>query len=151
MLLSFLIKYMEAYSKPWLTKQLWRQWKLCVLRLRMPSALPFVPPNNVIRYFELLIYEIRNNFNDECDDLIDYFEDTYIGICFIEFIKWYSVYNESQRIMPPPPSSCPPPPLIHPTLTQRYKAKIIFKKLLNFFYLCFSRASGMCFKGFRRS
>ena len=57
------------------------------LWLRMLSALAFVPPNDVIRYFELLIDEIRNNFNDECDDLIDYFEDTYIGICFIKFIK----------------------------------------------------------------
>ena len=46
------------------------------LWLRMLSALVFVPPNNVIRYFELLIDEIRNNFKDECDDLIDYFEDT---------------------------------------------------------------------------
>ena len=57
------------------------------LWLRMLSALAFVPPNDAIRYFELMIDEIRNNFNDECDDLIDYFEDTYIGICFIKFIK----------------------------------------------------------------
>ena len=55
--------------------------------LRMLSALAFVPPNNVIRYFELLIDEFRNNFNNESDDLIDYFENTYIGICFIKFIK----------------------------------------------------------------
>ena len=41
------------------------------LWLRMLSALAFVPPNNVIRYFELLIDEIRNNFYDECDVLID--------------------------------------------------------------------------------
>ena len=53
----------------------------------MLSALAFVPPNDVIRYFELLIDKIRNDFNDECDDLIYYFEDTYIGICFIKFIK----------------------------------------------------------------
>ena len=49
--------------------------------------LSFVLPNGVIRYFELLIDEIRNKFNDEYDDLIEYFEDTYIGICFIKFIK----------------------------------------------------------------
>ena len=53
-------------------------------------ALAFVTPNDVIRYFELLIDEICNNFNDECDNLIDYFEDTYIGICFIKCIKCYS-------------------------------------------------------------
>ena len=55
--------------------------------LRMLSALAFVPPNDVIRFFELLIDEFRNNFNNESDDLIDYFENTYIGICFIKFIK----------------------------------------------------------------
>ena len=48
------------------------------LWLRMLSAIAFVPPNDVIRYLELLTNEIRNNFNDECDDLMDYFEDTYI-------------------------------------------------------------------------
>ena len=53
----------------------------------MLSALAFVPPNDVIRYFELLIDEIRNNFNDECDDLIDYLGDTYIGNRFIKIIK----------------------------------------------------------------
>ena len=53
----------------------------------MLSALAFVPPNDVIRYFELLIDEIRNNFNDEGDDLIDYFEDTYIGNRVIKTIK----------------------------------------------------------------
>ena len=57
------------------------------LWLRMLSVLAFVQPNDVIRYFELLIDEIRNSFNNECDDLIDYFEDTYIGIYFIKFIK----------------------------------------------------------------
>ena len=53
------------------------------LWIRMLSALAFVPPNDVIRYFELLIDEIRNNLNDECSDLIDDFEDIYIGICFM--------------------------------------------------------------------
>ena len=53
----------------------------------MLSALAFVQPDDVIRYFELLIDEIRNNFNDECNDSIDYFEGTYVGICFIKFIK----------------------------------------------------------------
>ena len=57
------------------------------LWLRMLSALAFVPPNDVIRYFELLIDEICNNFNDEYVDLIDYFEGTYIGICFFKIIK----------------------------------------------------------------
>ena len=50
----------------------------------MLSALAFVPPDDLIRYFKLLIDEIRNNFIDECDDLIDYFEDTYIANCFFK-------------------------------------------------------------------
>ena len=53
----------------------------------MLSALAFVTPNYVISYFKLLIDKNRNNFNDECDGLIYYFEDTYIGVCFIKFIK----------------------------------------------------------------
>ena len=53
----------------------------------MLFALAFVPPNDIIHYFELLIDEICNNFNDECDDLIDYVEDNYIGICCIKFIE----------------------------------------------------------------
>ena len=57
------------------------------LWLRMFSALAFIPTNDVTHYFELPIDEIRNNSNDECDDLIDYFENTFIGICFVKFIK----------------------------------------------------------------
>ena len=59
----------------------------------MLSAIAFVPPNDVIRYFDEIRYlfeldEIHSNFNDECDDLIDYSEDTYIhNFCFIKFIK----------------------------------------------------------------
>ena len=59
------------------------------LWLRILSALAFVRSNDVIRYFELLIDKICNNFNDECNDLINYFEYTYLGIFFIKFIKWY--------------------------------------------------------------
>ena len=53
----------------------------------MLSVLPFIPPNDVIRYFELLIDEICNNFNNDYDSLTDYLEDTYIGIWFIKFIE----------------------------------------------------------------
>ena len=79
---------MEAYSKPCLQNH-YQDDESFALWLCMLSAQVFVPPNNVIRYFELLMDETRNNFNDECDDLIDYFQDTYIyiGICFIKFRK----------------------------------------------------------------
>ena len=49
------------------------------LHLRMVCALVFVPPNDVINSFVALCQEIRNNFNDDADDLLEYFEDTYIG------------------------------------------------------------------------
>ena len=46
--------------------------------LRMLAALAFVPPNNVIVYYEQLYDHIRS-FNEDCDDVIEYFEDNYIG------------------------------------------------------------------------
>ena len=57
-----------------------------VLWLHIFSALAFVSSQDVIRYLELLIEEIHNNFNNECDNLIDCFQNTYIGetiFCFI--------------------------------------------------------------------
>ena len=45
----------------------------------MLAALAFVPPNNVIPYYEELCDNIRNTFNEDCDDVIEYFEDNYIG------------------------------------------------------------------------
>ena len=47
--------------------------------LRMIQALAFVPPDNVVAYFEELADHLRNPFNEDCDDLLDYFEDNYIG------------------------------------------------------------------------
>ena len=95
----------------------------------------FIPPNDVIRYFELLMDEIHNNFNDECDNLIDYFEGTCI---YYSIYKWYSgpVYKWGQEIMFP--SHLLPPLLL-------YRAKLFLNKLFNFFYVGFSRASEMRF------
>ena len=45
----------------------------------MILALAFVPLDNVIAYFEELADHLRNAFNEDCDDLLDYFEDNYIG------------------------------------------------------------------------
>ena len=47
------------------------------LHMRMIAALAFVPPNDVIASFDLLVAEIRQNFNGVADDLLEYFEDTY--------------------------------------------------------------------------
>ena len=54
------------------------------LWLRRLSTLAFVPPNDVIRYFQLLT---TFNWQLSIDNMIDCFEDTYIDICFIKFIK----------------------------------------------------------------
>ena len=47
--------------------------------LCMIPAIAFVPPGNVVTYFEELADHLRNAFNADCDDLLDYFEDSYIG------------------------------------------------------------------------
>ena len=72
--------------------------------LRMIAALAFVPPDEVEAYFEQYCDYARNLYNDDCDLIIDYFEDTCIGrfcrnapkkaplfvqhygTCFIEFL-----------------------------------------------------------------
>ena len=45
----------------------------------MIPALGFIPPNDVVDAFERLTDVIRNQYADETDGLLDYFEDTYIG------------------------------------------------------------------------
>ena len=35
--------------------------------------------NHVVTYFEKIADHLRNAFNEECDDLLDYFEDNYIS------------------------------------------------------------------------
>ena len=45
------------------------------LHLRMLCAIAFLPPANVIQGFEELVNEIRNIYNDEVDELPNYFEE----------------------------------------------------------------------------
>ena len=45
----------------------------------MLCILAFLPINNVINGFVTLCQEIRNNFNTDADDLLEYFEDTSNG------------------------------------------------------------------------
>ena len=47
--------------------------------LRMIAALAFVPPDEVKAYFEQYCDYARNFHHNDCDPIIDYFEDTYIG------------------------------------------------------------------------
>ena len=44
--------------------------------LRMIAALAFVPPDEVKGYFEQYCNYARNLYDDNCDQIIDYFEDT---------------------------------------------------------------------------
>ena len=45
----------------------------------MTPALAFVPLGNVVVYFEELADHLRNVFNEDCDNLLDYFEGNYTG------------------------------------------------------------------------
>ena len=47
--------------------------------IRMTMALAFIPLPDLERAFDDLFNEIRNNFNNDMDDVLNYFEDTYIG------------------------------------------------------------------------
>ena len=49
------------------------------LHARMIMAVAFVPPADLDTAFDDLFTEIRNNFNNDFDDILNYFEDTYIG------------------------------------------------------------------------
>ena len=45
----------------------------------MIPALVVVPPDDVVRYFKELANHLKYAFNEDCGDLLDYFEDNYIG------------------------------------------------------------------------
>ena len=49
------------------------------LHIRMPCAFAFMPPDNVIAGFEELSDLIRDTYKDEMNDLLDYFEESYMG------------------------------------------------------------------------
>ena len=49
------------------------------LQLRMIAALVFVPPQDVVNSFDELCVVIRNHYDGDVDEVLDYFEDTYIG------------------------------------------------------------------------
>ena len=49
------------------------------LHLRMLCALTFLPPDDVVQGFEDLTDHIRINYQGEVENLLEYFEDTFIG------------------------------------------------------------------------
>ena len=49
------------------------------LQLGMIAALAFLPPQDVVNSFDQLCVVIRNQYNEDADEVLDYFEDTYIG------------------------------------------------------------------------
>ena len=49
------------------------------LHLRLLRTLAFLSTGDVINGFNVLSQDIRNNFNADADDLLDYFEDKYTG------------------------------------------------------------------------
>ena len=51
------------------------------LQLRMIAALAFVPTQDLINSFDELCVSIRNQYDGDADEVLNYFEHTYIG-CF---------------------------------------------------------------------
>ena len=49
------------------------------LHVRMIMALAFVPLVDLYMAFDDLLTEIQNNYNNDMDEVLNYFEDTYIG------------------------------------------------------------------------
>ena len=49
------------------------------LHMRMITALAFAPTNDLIASDDMVSDEIRLQFGDVADDILEYFEDTYIG------------------------------------------------------------------------
>ena len=50
-----------------------------VLHMLMVATLAFLPPQVVIASFDLLCDRIRQTYGDDADQVLDYFEDNYIG------------------------------------------------------------------------
>ena len=49
------------------------------IQLRMLAALAFVPKNNVIKYLNQLCDNIQRVYADDCEEVLDYFENHFIG------------------------------------------------------------------------
>ena len=49
------------------------------LQLRMIAALAFVPSQDVVNSFDEFCVVIQNQYDRDADEVLDYFEDTYIG------------------------------------------------------------------------
>ena len=49
------------------------------LTIPMLAALAFVPPNDVIDSFDTLADYSRNGYGQDLNDMLDSFEDNYIG------------------------------------------------------------------------
>ena len=74
----------------------------------MLSEIAFLPPNDVIHIFEELVDHLRNAYNGDADNLLEYFEDTYIGRYRRNAPRWqpsfpiqlWTVSQNRQQIFP---------------------------------------------------
>ena len=75
----------------------------------MIAALAFVPPQNVVNSFDELCVVIRNQYDGDADEVLDYFEDTYIGRRFrrnaprrppLFPVKLWNMFNRATEELP---------------------------------------------------
>ena len=76
-LLSNLLKHIRTC---WIERTLHERTQFG-LQLRMIAALAFVPTQDLVNSFDELCVSIRNQYDGDADEVLDYFEHTYIG-CF---------------------------------------------------------------------
>ena len=63
----------------------------------MLCALACLPPNDVVQGFDDLVDLIRANYDNDVEDLLEHFEDTYIGRIFRHTSNWVMQYIQQNR------------------------------------------------------
>ena len=75
MFVPFLTSGMAASSKQRLINNIYRENEYCRFNVKKFIALAFISVDDVVTAFDL----VAQQFDDDADDLIDYFEKTWIG------------------------------------------------------------------------
>ena len=76
------------------------------LNLRMISAIAFVPPDDVIESFDILTDELRRQFGDALEDLVQYFEDTTLVVEDTTLVVFEGIYRGELQFSPERYGTC---------------------------------------------